>query len=79
MVRTTKGECQCYFFDILIARNVPKVLRSGKYTNMVILLATFLKMRDNCLISLDARHLIKMRDCPAVCVTGDSYELSRVM
>ena len=31
-------------------------------------------MRDICLISLDAGHLMKMRDCPSECGTVDTYE-----
>ena len=30
-------------------------------------------MRDTCLISRDAGHLVKMRDCPAKCGTVDTY------
>ena len=30
-------------------------------------------MRDICLISRDAGHLMKMRDCPAECGTVDTY------
>ena len=30
-------------------------------------------MRDICRISRDAGHLMKMRDCPAECVTVDMY------
>ena len=30
-------------------------------------------MRDICLISRDAGHLVKMRDCPAKCGTVDTY------
>ena len=35
----------------------------------------FLKMRDICLISRDAGHLMKMRDCPSECGTVDTYAL----
>ena len=31
-------------------------------------------MRDICLISRDAGHLMKMRDCPSECGTVDTYE-----
>ena len=30
-------------------------------------------MRDICLISRDAEHLMKMRDCPSECGTVDTY------
>ena len=30
-------------------------------------------MQDICLISRDAGHLMKMRDCPADCGTVDTY------
>ena len=30
-------------------------------------------MRDICLISRDAGHLMKMRDCPSECGTVDTY------
>ena len=33
-------------------------------------------MRDICLISRDAGHLMKMRDCPSECGTVDTYDLS---
>ena len=32
-------------------------------------------MRDICLISRDAGHLMKMRDCPSECGTVDTYAL----
>ncbi len=34
------------------------------------------KMLDICLISRDAGHLVKMRDCPAKCGTVDTYAVS---
>ena len=34
-------------------------------------------MRDICLISRDAGHLRKMRDCPAECGTVDTYGIGR--
>ena len=32
-------------------------------------------MRDICLISRDAGHLMKMRDCPSECGTVDTYAI----
>ena len=34
-------------------------------------------MRDICLISRDAGHLMKMRDCPSECGTVDTYGRER--
>ena len=34
-------------------------------------------MRDICLISRYAGHLMKMRDCPAECGTVDMYAMFR--
>ena len=33
-------------------------------------------MRDICLISRDAGHLMKMRDCRSECGTVDTYDIA---